>query len=61
MTTKTPQPAPVTGREETVPPAPDEPIFAQLATHWEAEGRVVPGQVDREWVRLAGGCPWPTR
>ncbi|GAA1272897.1 hypothetical protein GCM10009646_69980 [Streptomyces aureus] len=60
MTTTT-RPAAVTGREETIPPPPGEPIFAALAARWSAQGRVVPGQLDREWVRLADNCPWPTR
>lgn len=59
VTTMIPQSAPVTG-DETVPPAPGELIFARLAARWKAEGRVVPGQVDGEWVKLAGSCPLPT-
>ncbi|CAD5911603.1 conserved protein of unknown function [Streptomyces sp. KY75] len=50
--------------DRTAPPLPappDEPIFAALAAHWRAAGRVVPGQADREWVTLAGTYPWPPR
>ena len=55
------RPAAVTGGEEVVPPASGEPIFAVVAVRWCEQGRVVPGQVDGEWVGLAGSCPWPTR
>ncbi|MFJ6438766.1 hypothetical protein [Streptomyces sp. NPDC091416] len=65
MTTMTPRPVPPAGRTAPAPapaPAPaDEPVFAALAARWSAEGRVVPGQVDREWAMLAGSCPWPLR
>lgn len=61
MTTMTPRPLPVTGPGETDPPTPCEPIYQALATHWVAEGRVVPGPVEREWAMLAGSCPWPIR
>lgn len=63
MTTMTPRPVPSIGRTVPAPaPAPaDEPVFAALAAHWAAEGRVVPGQVDQEWAMLAGSCPWPLR
>ncbi|WP_369243594.1 hypothetical protein [Streptomyces sp. R41] len=37
----------------------DEPIYAALAVRWQAAGRVVPGQADREWTMLASRCPWP--
>ncbi|MEK0097356.1 hypothetical protein WDA79_02335 [Streptomyces sp. A475] len=60
MTTTKPRPAAVTGREDTVPSLSGEPIFAALAARWKAEERVVPGEVDREWVRLADGGPWPS-
>ncbi|MFE9120405.1 hypothetical protein [Streptomyces sp. NPDC007172] len=36
-----------------------EPIFRELAVEWEAEGRLVPGCVDEEWVILARRYPWP--
>ncbi|MGW3929445.1 hypothetical protein ACWECC_15240 [Streptomyces microflavus] len=61
MTTTTPRPVPVSDRAAPVPAPPGEPIFAALAAHWMAAGRVVPGQVDREWAMLAGSCPWPRR
>ncbi|WP_250306593.1 hypothetical protein [Streptomyces sp. A 4/2] len=62
MTTTTTRPAPpVSDRDAPVPAPPGEPIFAALAAHWMAAGRVVPGQVDREWAMLAGNCPWPLR
>ncbi|WP_327425511.1 hypothetical protein OG612_43815 (plasmid) [Streptomyces sp. NBC_01527] len=62
MTTTTTQPAaPVSDRAAPAAAQQDEPIFAALAAHWIAAGRVVPGQVDREWAMLAGSCPWPLR
>ncbi|WP_124287013.1 hypothetical protein OG322_40675 [Streptomyces sp. NBC_01260] len=62
MTKTTTRPATqISDRAAPPPPAPPgEPIFAALAAHWMAAGRVVPGQVDREWVMLAGS-PWPLR
>lgn len=61
MTTVTTRLAPVSDRAAPVPAPPDEPIYATLAAQWVAAGRVVPGQVDREWAMLAGNCPWPRR
>jgi hypothetical protein len=31
-------------------PTPDEPVFAALAAEWHQDGRMVPGDRDREWV-----------
>lgn len=30
-----------------------QPIYDRLAAQWRAEGRIVPGQVDGEWLRAA--------
>ncbi|MHA6762050.1 hypothetical protein [Streptacidiphilus sp. PAMC 29251] len=37
-------------RSHRRPPAPEEPLFAALASEWRAQGRMVPGDRDREWV-----------
>lgn len=58
VTTMTPRPAQVTC--DKTPPSSGAPIFAALAAHWKAQGRVVPGQVDQEWVKLADSYPWPS-
>lgn len=44
------------GRDEGPAPAlySDEPIYAELAATWHAEGRMVPGQVDEQWDVLCG-------
>ncbi|MFD5204898.1 hypothetical protein ACFWM7_33190 [Streptomyces sp. NPDC058375] len=62
-TTMTPRSAPPVAPTTPAPAAApaDEPVFAAPAAHWVAEGRVVPGQVDREWAMLAGSCPWSLR
>ncbi|MET7520272.1 hypothetical protein ABZS88_44410 [Streptomyces sp. NPDC005480] len=65
MTAMTVRPAPaidLVGRtSEAVRLRSDEPIYAALAVHWSAAGRVVPGQTDREWTMLASRCLWPIR
>lgn len=53
------RPAPATGRAEPASALDGVPIFVALAARWRAEGRVVPGQTDREWVMLVSNCPWP--
>jgi hypothetical protein len=39
--------------------SPEEPLFAALAAQWRAEGRMVPGDRDREWVDTVVRKTWP--
>ncbi|MGW6357792.1 hypothetical protein ACWFR5_22095 [Streptomyces sp. NPDC055092] len=61
MTVRPVSPIDAAGRSNGAVPLPTEPVYAALAVHWSAAGRVVPGQTDREWTMLASRPPWPTR
>lgn len=56
--------APAAGYEESVrqapAPTPDPPIYSELLTRWEEDGRTVPGQCDPEWFRIASSPIWPS-
>ncbi|MBB5937872.1 hypothetical protein [Streptomyces zagrosensis] len=42
------------------PQPPVMPIYSELAEHWLAAGRTVPGVYDQEWIELVHRPAWPT-
>ncbi len=45
-------------REESVPHAPDPPIYRDLLNRWASAGRTLPGRRDQEWNRLTAAPVW---
>nr|WP_274562629.1 hypothetical protein [Streptomyces spiramyceticus] len=45
--------------EESVPHAPDPPLYRALVYQWQSSGRTLPGRRDPEWVRLVASPAWP--